>query len=439
MITITNQPAAQILMAAYRPIVSKIKVDNLAPSQPPKVVYCDVYIKGVFYKTFSKTQSLNIAVNNSFFEFDIQDALQEYIQKYLYSNGLPFVEQDILHEVYCRYRSSTIDANGFLIPDPVVPIQATGSTPSVAGTGTQGNTFFVVNATLQHEDNQDLETHLNTFKNYTWAANVFPLSHRPDKYKICNNDSDYFPLVNKGNTIKCIRLNYRLKNSPVLTTVASCGCVNVAYVPGHPFAMPDPVIGDPYTYDFEVTGTAPFFLANVVKPDWMDINIVGNVIEFTGTPQIGDEGENIQVSLQVKNCVNGSINFNQTLNIITMPPGLIAMWSGLIANIPAGWLLCDGTNGTPNLSGQFVVGVKPGDTDFNAIGDTGGVKQVTLSVAQMPSHSHGYIGVDTVSTAGGSSSNRRCGDFAKVSDPQGGDQPHENLPPFYVLAYIMKQ
>lgn len=430
MITILTQPSTGRLMAAYRPIISTVKSDVSIP-----VCYCDVYINGVFYKTFSKTQPLT----GTTYEFDIQDALQEYFLKYLHSNGGSIVEFQTLNEVFCRYRGSVIDGNGFLVPDPTIPIQGTSGTSPVSGTGLQGNTFFGVNATLQHEDNQDLETHLNTFKNFTWANNVYPLSHRPNKYRICNGDNDFFPIINKGNTIACIRLTYKLKGSISLTQVDSCSCMNVAYVIGHPFPMPDPVLGQPYTYDFEVTGTPPFTLANVVKPNWMDINIVGNVIEFTGTPQIGDEGENIPVSLQVKNCISGLINFNQTLNITDMPPGIIAMWSGLIANIPAGWALCDGTGGTPDLSGKFIVGVKPGDTDFNAIGDQGGQKMVTLSLAQIPAHSHGYLGVDTVSTAGGSSSSRRCGDFNKTTDSQGGGQAHENLPPFYVLAYIIKQ
>ena len=41
-------------------------------------------------------------------------------------------------------------------------------------------------------------------------------------------------------------------------------------------------------------------------------------------------------------------------NII--PTGVIVMWSGSIASIPTGWLICDGTNGTPDLRNRFIVG-----------------------------------------------------------------------------------
>jgi hypothetical protein len=50
----------------------------------------------------------------------------------------------------------------------------------------------------------------------------------------------------------------------------------------------------------------------------------------------------------------------------SLPAGVIVMWSGLLINIPAGWNLCDGTNGTPDLRERFIKGwtdaVDPGGT-----------------------------------------------------------------------------
>lgn len=50
----------------------------------------------------------------------------------------------------------------------------------------------------------------------------------------------------------------------------------------------------------------------------------------------------------------------------TIPAGLIAMWHGLLADIPTGWVLCDGTNGTPDLREAFIkgsaAGIDPGVT-----------------------------------------------------------------------------
>ena len=69
------------------------------------------------------------------------------------------------------------------------------------------------------------------------------------------------------------------------------------------------------------------------------------------------------------------------------PSGGIIMWSGAANAIPSGWVLCNGSNSTPDLRGRFVVGYSDTDNDYD-VGDTGGVKNQSLSVSQMPSHSH---------------------------------------------------
>jgi hypothetical protein len=51
-----------------------------------------------------------------------------------------------------------------------------------------------------------------------------------------------------------------------------------------------------------------------------------------------------------------------------LPAGLIVMWNGLLANIPAGWALCDGQNNTPDLRSKFIKGAASGQNP----GATGG-------------------------------------------------------------------
>ena len=75
-----------------------------------------------------------------------------------------------------------------------------------------------------------------------------------------------------------------------------------------------------------------------------------------------------------------------------IPPGVIVMWSGSTSNVPSGWVLCDGTTyntdgsavNVPDLRGMFIVG---SGGDYTT-GDTGGQESVTLSVNELPSHSH---------------------------------------------------
>jgi microcystin-dependent protein len=126
------------------------------------------------------------------------------------------------------------------------------------------------------------------------------------------------------------------------------------------------------------------------------------------------------------------------------PRGGIIMWSGDSGNLPGGWALCDGGNSTPDLRNRFIVGAGAS----YGVGATGGADTVTLTGGQMPSHNHnnGEYGVllhrdgagrwtskDTDTTVGEP-------DLIHNADiqPAGGNQAHENRPPYYALAYIMK-
>jgi len=124
-----------------------------------------------------------------------------------------------------------------------------------------------------------------------------------------------------------------------------------------------------------------------------------------------------------------------------IPSGLIAMWSGLIANIPSGWLICDGNNSTPNLLNRFVKQVPNTSTNPGA---TGGLSTVTLTVSEMPAHSHlarypaggtfigGYQITEKPRTDGPANLS------SDTIENTGGGSAHENKPPYYEIAFIMK-
>ncbi len=122
--------------------------------------------------------------------------------------------------------------------------------------------------------------------------------------------------------------------------------------------------------------------------------------------------------------------------------GMIMMWSGTIATIPSGWVLCDGSNSTPDLRDKFVVGARSDSggvakTDLSgSLTQSGG--STTIDITQMPAHTHT---IATSNTSGGGTTNVRIGVAAQADTPQttssaGGGQPYEQ--PYFALAFIMK-
>ncbi|MBR6021067.1 MAG: hypothetical protein IK066_01460 [Kiritimatiellae bacterium] len=143
----------------------------------------------------------------------------------------------------------------------------------------------------------------------------------------------------------------------------------------------------------------------------------------------------------------------------TIPVGGIIMWSGSVDAIPSGWALCNGqTNNnivTPDLSGKFVVGYDSENADYKKVGNTGGAETVALTVDQLPKHAHDRkvitVGYDTswndYQEAMSFENNWKDGkdgtknnDYRQIGpgDETGGNQPHENRPPYYVICYIMR-
>jgi microcystin-dependent protein len=156
-----------------------------------------------------------------------------------------------------------------------------------------------------------------------------------------------------------------------------------------------------------------------------------------------DGNLNVAGGLGVTGGVSASSNINTTDGKIQekgsalIPKGMIMMWSGAANTIPAGWRLCDGTEETPNLKDRFIVGA--GGTKYK-VGDIGGVDSVTLTVDQIPAHSHGYDGMNGGYFRCDNDNEQRCSPdgYAGNTAQTGGGQSHENRPPFYALCYVMK-
>lgn len=118
----------------------------------------------------------------------------------------------------------------------------------------------------------------------------------------------------------------------------------------------------------------------------------------------------------------------EIIGTTSLPTGTIILWSGDIMSIPSGFVICDGANDTPNLVGLFVkgagAGVNPGETggsnnhdhDFTTNGHT---------------HDHNTGMLDIAA-----GSNHRTN--LSTNTDSGTTDEESNLPPFHVLAYIMK-
>lgn len=127
-----------------------------------------------------------------------------------------------------------------------------------------------------------------------------------------------------------------------------------------------------------------------------------------------------------------------------VPKGAILMWSGLVVNIPAGYGLCDGTQGTPDLRGKFVMGA--GDIGFaNQPKDTGGSARTSMDGAHthtINNASAGTPGVTTGPVQAGTGATVVTGVTAPPAHThtanQVGDHDHAALPPFMALCFIQK-
>jgi microcystin-dependent protein len=219
--------------------------------------------------------------------------------------------------------------------------------------------------------------------------------------------------------------------------------------------MPTPTTN--YAFSLPTVGADDELWGGFLNANWTALDTLlfsGSIGANAATATKWETARDLTIN-GVTQSVDGTANAAWT--IPTFPTGGIIMWSGSIASIPAGWLLCDGTNGTPDLRSRFVVGA--GST-YNP-GDTGGADSVTLTTAQIPSHTHtatvsdpghahGYDR-DSFDTLGGGSFTRRSGTGADpnitttattgitvTNAATGGGGSHENRPPFFALAFLMK-
>lgn len=150
-----------------------------------------------------------------------------------------------------------------------------------------------------------------------------------------------------------------------------------------------------------------------------------------------------------------------------IPKGSIIMFNGLSSEIPDGWHICDGTDGTPNLTGKFI---KASDTS----GETGGKSTIQILEENMPKHTHTFVRNQVTTSESGAHTHTIRGKYGKYDNAnniecletgletdlittsqsgahthtidmsttqlsyQGEGKPIEFEPLYYSLIYIMK-
>ena len=126
---------------------------------------------------------------------------------------------------------------------------------------------------------------------------------------------------------------------------------------------------------------------------------------------------------------------------VGIPKGGIILWSGLLANIPAGYQLCDGTNGTPDLRAKFIKGAAVGQDP----GGTGGSSTYTHSGTAVDAHTNVSVpGTATAAVKIGTSSSSAAAQththtIASITHTVTQPSSHTSVEPvYYALAFIMR-
>lgn len=220
--------------------------------------------------------------------------------------------------------------------------------------------------------------------------------------------------------------------------------------------------------------------ANTNPVTLIQVGTGSSTVSITGIGSVGIGTTNPSCNLQVIGSAN--ISGNVTAGTFSgdgiTPLGGIIMWSGTVAAAAAlepSWALCDGrtVNGktTPDLRNRFIVGAGTdslsvwgydkvtgiqtftGGQTSVGVGSTGGSIGVGMTVGEMPTHTHpvtltfngnGYMSITNQGTAqspGGQSVPIGWNNYTTISGNTGiagSSFYHENRPPYYALAFIMR-
>jgi hypothetical protein len=249
--------------------------------------------------------------------------------------------------------------------------------------------------------------------------------------------------------------------SPALTGTPTAPTASVSSTPSTQIAT------TAYVNNFVTTAIAASFItdsskANIASPDFTGI-------PTANTAAAGTNSRQLATTAFVQNTIGVAVG-TAVGGVPLFPTGGIIMWSGSVGSIPNGWVLCNGTNGTPDLRDRFVIGA---GSNY-AVTQTGGSKDAvvvshthTASISD-PGHTHDItttagapwngtprgVSANATGTDGDLDGSVRVTGYDKSSVPiaiaprgtgitvsnstEGVSGTDKNLPPFFALAFIMK-
>jgi hypothetical protein len=190
-------------------------------------------------------------------------------------------------------------------------------------------------------------------------------------------------------------------------------------------------------------------------------DLVGNV---TGVSSIASKLQTAR-TITLTGATSGSVSFDGSSNVTMsttaasqFSTGMIVMFTGSSGSVPIGWVICDGSNGTPDLRDRFIVGAGAS----YAVGSNGGTNSATLTADNLPAHQHNFDAVYALRDDEGPAVYDRNGNRLQAYDGWDDDNDNDSgnpawyygktalsggavsptpitlMPKYYALSFIMK-